>query len=236
MTKRRGSSPMGVFIDQFRRNFRHTGAVLPSSRALARAMASFIGQGDAPRRILEAGPGTGVFTETIAGRMAPFDRLDVYEINPGFADYLEARFRTEPVFTALEGRLTLHREDVLALPAEATYDRIISSIPLNNFDPGWVRELLGTFMGHLTPAGVLSYFEYVFIRKLKSVVSARQERERLREIGEVTAQYIEMYQFRCDHVLFNLPPAVARHLVKPMATKLPVTMPAPGLQPATAVR
>lgn len=230
------SSPVEVFIDQFKRNFHHTGAVVPSSRALARAMAAFIGQGDAPRRILEAGPGTGVFTAVIAERMAPFDRLDVYEINPVFADYLEKKFRTEPVFTSLAGRLTLHRADVLNLPAEATYDRIISSIPMNNFEPAWVNDLLGTFMAHLTPAGVLSYFEYVLIRTIKSVVSSRQERERLRGVGEVTSRFVELYQVRCDHVLLNLPPAVARHLVKPLTTKLAITKGARGLRPVAAVQ
>jgi len=236
MTKRPKASPVGIFIDQCKRNFHQTGAVAPSSRALARAMTSFIGQGDAPQRILEAGPGTGVFTALIAERMAPFDRLDVYEINPVFADYLEKRFATEPVFQAVADRITLHREDVLALPEGASYDRIISGIPMNNFDPDWVKDLMGTFMARLIPAGVFSYFEYVLIRTLKSVVSTRRERERLREIGEVTSRFVDMYQVRCDHVLLNFPPAVARHLVKPLVTKLAVPAPARGLQPATAVR
>jgi phospholipid N-methyltransferase len=231
----RRRTPIRFFLKQCRENFRHTGALIPSSRALARAMTAHVGPGDAPRRILEAGPGTGVFTEEIARRMAPFDRLDAYEINDAFADYMEERIRRDPVFAGLEGRLFLHRRDVLELPPDAVYDRIVSGLPLTNFDAQTVRRLLETFMTHLTPGGVLSYFEYAFIRTVKQYVSTRPERNRLRGVGEVTDEYVRRYQVWSDPVLLNLPPAVARHLVKPAAHTVTAAAPA-AWSPAAAVR
>jgi phospholipid N-methyltransferase len=227
---------MEDFIEQCRRNFLHTGAVVPSPRALARAMTSHISPGGAPRRVLEAGPGTGVFTLEIARNMGPFDHLDVYEINPVFANYLEERFRTDPEFTGLGRRLVLHRTDVLALPPDAVYDGIVSSLPLTNFEPACVRKLLEAFMTHLAPGGMLSYFEYALVRQLKRYVSSRAERTRLKAVEEVTSEYIHRFQVRSEPVLLNLPPAVARHLVKPATLTRPVAARPQTLQPAAVVQ
>lgn len=229
-------NPVGIFLEQCRRNFHETGALTPSSRALARAMTANVSPGESPRRILEAGPGTGVFTAEIARRMGPFDHLDVYEINQAFADHLEERLRTEPVFVPVAGRVKLHRRNVMEVPPDATYDRIVSSLPLNNFEPDCVAALLTTFMSHLTPGGILSYFEYVLIRTLKGLVAGQAERDRLRQIGEITGEYVRLFQVRSDPVLLNLPPAVARHLVRPSTIKLPARAPSPHLRPAAAVR
>jgi len=225
-----------LFLDQWRRKFTTTGAIMASSRGLARAMTANIRPGDAPRRILEAGPGTGVFTTEIARRMGPHDRLDIYEINPAFADYLDQRIRREPVFAALEGRICLHRTDILEMPGDSIFDRIVSSLPLNNFEPASVRMIFDTFFAHLSPGGILSYFEYAFVRTLKSWVSTRPERQRLRGVDEVTAEYLHQFQIRSDPVVLNLPPAVARHLVKPISLELPAPRVSGRLRPAAAVR
>jgi len=226
----------GIFFRECRKNFAQTGALAPSSRALAQAMASYVSPGDAPRRILEVGPGTGIFTEEIVRRMGPFDQLDVYEINPVFADLIEDRFTNDPSFKIARGRLTLHRSDVLTLPRDTTYDLILSGLPLNNFEPGQVRAFMESFMSHLVPGGVLSYFEYVFVRTVKRLLSGSAERERLRLVGEITGDFIQRFQIRSDPVLLNLPPAVAHHLVKPVTRTQPAKRPASALRPAAAIQ
>src|SRR5213079_848550 len=98
-----------VFWRQFREAYHSTGAVLPSGRGLARALARFVredarsalrsasrlnangsepapgpsleGRGKAGRRILEVGPGTGAVTAQIIGDMRPGDRLVLVERN-----------------------------------------------------------------------------------------------------------------------------------------------------------
>jgi len=232
----RGRGSLGIFIRECRKNFVQTGALAPSSRALAHAMAAYVSPGDAPRRILEVGPGTGVFTEEIVRRMGPFDHLDVYEINPVFADHIEDRFRHDPLFEIARGRLTLHRIDVLKLPRDVMYDLILSGLPLNNFKPTEVRALMEAFMYHLVPGGILSYYEYLLVRTVKRCLSGAAERERLRLVGEITDEFIQRFQVRSDPVLLNLPPAVARHLVKPVANVHPALRPSPALRPAAAVQ
>ena len=51
------------FLRQFRTRSHDTGALLPSSPALARALASEFRKAPPPRRVLEVGPGTGAVTE-----------------------------------------------------------------------------------------------------------------------------------------------------------------------------
>ncbi len=225
-----------LFLEQWRRNFTTTGAIMASSRGLARAMTANIRPGDSPRRILEAGPGTGVFTAEIARRMGPHDRLDIFEINPAFADFLELRLGKEPIFSGVEGRVHLHRADIMDLPPDAVFDRIVSSLPLNNFEPDSVRRIFDNFFAHLAPGGILSYFEYAFVRTFKSWISGGPERRRLRGVDEVTADYLRRFQIRSDPVVLNLPPAVARHLLKPVSLEQPLPRVHGSLAPAAAVR
>ena len=79
----------GKFLRICRNNFRTTGAILPSSRFLARALVKQLEDLRPPARILEVGPGSGSVTVEIARRMLPGDRLDAVEINGHFARLLK---------------------------------------------------------------------------------------------------------------------------------------------------
>src|SRR6516162_9581643 len=88
----------GNFFREFRRHFRTTGSILPSSRFLARALARPLRGPRPASRILEVGPGTGSVTCEIARRMLAGDRLDAVEINRHFVEVIERRVRREKVF------------------------------------------------------------------------------------------------------------------------------------------
>jgi len=91
----------GDFFREFRHHFRTTGAILPSSRFLARALVRHLRGPRAPSRILEVGPGTGSVTCEIARRMLPGDRLDAVEINgPSSASSRSASSTTRSSATA----------------------------------------------------------------------------------------------------------------------------------------
>src|SRR5262249_9496833 len=77
-----------AFFQQFRRQYHNTGSILPSSRALARALVSRLRGRRAPARILEVGPGTGAVTDEILRQLRPGDRLDLVEINADFVALL----------------------------------------------------------------------------------------------------------------------------------------------------
>src|SRR5262249_1899856 len=94
-----------AFLRQTRRDFFHTGSVLPSSRALGRVLAAPLARDRKAARVLEVGPGTGAVTAMILRNLRPDDHLDIVEINDQFFKGLQIRFQEEEAFRR-------HREQV----------------------------------------------------------------------------------------------------------------------------
>jgi phosphatidylethanolamine/phosphatidyl-N-methylethanolamine N-methyltransferase len=200
------------FYRQFREQYRNTGSILPSSRPLARALVSEFRKRPGPAHILEVGPGTGAVTTEIVAQMKSGDRLDIVEINGRFVNLLRRRFEEEPAFQKCWPQTQLIHAPIQEVPGEGLYDYLVSGLPLNNFPLALVREIFATYRRLLKPAGVLSYFEYVAIRQLKALFVGRAQRRHLHVLGRFLERRIRAYEFRHDIVLFNVPPAVARHL------------------------
>jgi len=202
----------GDFIRESRRHFRETGALLPSSRFLAQSLASELRRRRGPCKILEVGPGTGSVTAQILRNLLPGDRLDLVELNSHFMELLQERFQREWKFWRHHEQVRLIHAAVQKLEGEALYDYIVSGLPLNNFGVAQVREIYRCYNRLLKPGGTLSYYEYVFIRQLKTPFVDRRERRRLFRVGRLVGQYIRAYQVRKQSILMNVPPAVVRHL------------------------
>lgn len=204
----------GKFIRELFRDFHHTGAILPSSRFLARAMCRPLRQSDRPRpaSILEVGPGTGAVTAEIVRQLAPGDRLDIVEINSRFVALLEQRFAAEPLFRKKRRQLTLVHAAVQSLPLRPEYDFILSGLPLNNFSAALVRELFRVFRKLLRPQGTLSFFEYILVRELKTPFVGQAERRRLAQVARIVGKYVKEAQVSVQAVVANAPPAWVRHM------------------------
>jgi len=209
----------GNFFRETRRHFHKTGALLPSSRFLARALASELrkrrdlsSSTPKPCRILEVGPGTGSVTREILKQLQPGDRLDAVELNSRFAALLKRRFAKEWLFHFHCDQVQVIHSAVEELPGEAVYDFIVSGLPLNNFPVSQVREIFRVYKRLLKPGGTLTYYEYVLIRQIKTPFVGRRERRRLYRVGRVVGDYIRDYQIRRQKVLINVPPAIVRHL------------------------
>ena len=200
------------FFRQYRRRFQTTGAVAPSSRFLARALARPLQQHTGPCRVLEVGPGTGAVTRRIARLLKPDDRLDLVELNENFVGVLKHRFDHDPDFRRVADRSEIHQCPVQEFRAARPYDYIVSGLPFNNFPPELVREIFGVFFEHLAPGGVLSYFEDRDMRPLRTAVSNRAGRARLGELESVLRDYLGRHRFRRDWVFVNIPPAWVQHL------------------------
>lgn len=102
-----------------------TGAVTPSSKMLARTMASYVDP-RVPGPVIELGPGTGPVTDALIRRGVAQDRLVLVEYNPDFCKLLKRRF---PKATIIQGDAYDIRDaldGVLAEPGAA----VISSLPL----------------------------------------------------------------------------------------------------------
>jgi len=209
----RRPSNFGLFVREFLRTYHTTGAIVPSGRFLASALARFVVDGAAcARRILEVGPGTGAVTRRIIAALGPDDRLDLVELNDRFVGQLRHRFAAEPSFQAVADRSRVLHRPVEELPLENAYDLIISGLPLNNFAVADVQRILAAFGGLLKPGGTLSFFEYIAIRRARALVSGRAERERLRGIGAALRGLLSGREIRRDWVWLNVPPAWVHHV------------------------
>jgi phospholipid N-methyltransferase len=216
-----------VFWREFRQAYQTTGSVLPSGRALAAALCQYVCEpGEAAsaaagngavgrnqgRRILEVGPGTGAVTGRIISDLRPGDRLVLVERNEQFVARLRARLADELGAARAADRITLLRAGVEELVEDQRFDLIISGLPLNNFSVELVERVLEKLRRLLAPRGTLSFFEYVAVRKAKSLVSSRAERERLRGVGRVLSEVLQRREVRRDLVLANVPPAWVHHV------------------------
>jgi phosphatidylethanolamine/phosphatidyl-N-methylethanolamine N-methyltransferase len=200
-----------AFLTQFLRNQQTTGALIPSSRALGTALCRHVGVGE-PQRILEAGPGTGAVTSCVIERMRPHDELWLVELNPVFAARLRRAFGERPSFSAVADRCHLIEGSVQQLGQEGRFDVVVSGLPLNNFSPEDVRSILHSYSKLLRPTGVLSFFQYIFIRDAKKLVSIGSERTRLKGVGDAIGTALDAHEFARDWVWPNVPPAWVHHL------------------------
>lgn len=103
----------------------HMGAVMPSSRLLARTMADYVDAHDTGP-VIELGPGTGPITNALIQRGIDPARLVLVEYNPSFCALLRERY---PKATVVQGDAYSLRETlrgVLKTPAAA----IVSGLPL----------------------------------------------------------------------------------------------------------
>jgi len=201
------------FFQEFRRQYFHTGSILPSSRALARALTSQLRRSRGRvRRILEIGPGTGAVTVDILQCLRPGDHLDIVEINARFIAVLERRFSQEPRFQRHRQRVRLIHAPLQEVSGTGQYDFMISGLPLNNFPVALVRDIFDAYRRLLKPGGTLSYFEYLLIRSIKRALVGAKDKKRLHVLERMLQRRIKAYQIDEQWVFANVPPAVARHL------------------------
>jgi len=202
------------FFRQFRTQFHTTGAIAPSSRHLARTMTRHIAAPRGPARILEVGPGTGAVTRRILRLLRPEDRFDLVEVNESFADLLRQRFQSDPAFHCAAGQAQVHVCGIESFKSDVDYDYIVSGLPFNNFSPAFVEQVMEALIGLLAAGGILSYFEYMYVRPVRLRVGRPTERTRLKELDGVLNSFLGRYAIRRDSVFLNMPPAWVQHLRK----------------------
>jgi phosphatidylethanolamine/phosphatidyl-N-methylethanolamine N-methyltransferase len=160
-----------------------TGAVSPSGRGLARAMAAGVDPAWSGT-IVELGPGTGSVTAALIARGVPAERLVAIEFNPDFAVHLRRRF---PGVGIIEGDAytlgqTLSHHGISDVAA------VVSSLPLFTRPPMMRRQLLEQAMDHLPAGRPFIQFSYALVPPVRE-----DARHWSLEVG--------------DWVLLNLPPA-----------------------------
>ncbi len=164
---------------------RLTGAVAPSGRALARAMAAAAGP-PAHGLVVELGPGTGPVTRALIESGVARERLALVEYDPGFCRLLRQRFAPAKVIQGDAYDLPRTLAQLAGEPIAA----IVSSLPLLNQPPERRAKLIGDAFALMGPSGRFVQFTYGLQSPIpRQVCASRYAAHRSRPI------------------LLNLPPA-----------------------------
>ena len=128
-------------------------SLVPSSRALARAITAEITPASAP--VIELGPGTGVFTRALLARGITQDQLTLIEYGADFAILLQRRY---PAARVIRGDAARLREIGGAEGGRA--GAVISGLPLLSMPPRQVFAILKSAFAHMRDEGVFYQFTY----------------------------------------------------------------------------
>jgi phosphatidylethanolamine/phosphatidyl-N-methylethanolamine N-methyltransferase len=143
------------FFKRWLDNPKATGAVSPSGRFLARAMASYVDpKADGP--IIELGPGTGPVTEALLERGVAQERLILVEYDASFCKLLARRFPKARIVQGDAYRLAETLRPVLEEPSAC----IVSSLPLLTRPERGRLNLLRDAFELMRPDGAFIQFTY----------------------------------------------------------------------------
>jgi len=157
-------------LSQFVRSPRSVGAVLPSSRGLAKLMVARV-DFTQPSVIVEYGPGTGTITSCIVERLQPHSRYLGIETNKRLFDDMAIRFP----HLKLVNRNAAEIESILKSLQIGPVDAILSGIPWASLPAGLQPEILDGAVKCLRPGGVFVTFAYVSGLLLPAAKTLRQQ-------------------------------------------------------------
>jgi phospholipid N-methyltransferase len=180
------------FLAAFLRNPTSIGSVAPSSRWLAERMTQQMALGEADV-VVELGPGTGAFTESILRGLGPKGRYFAIELNEEFASRLAMKHPGLDVVVGSAEKLAFHLDVI----GEEQADSIICSLPWTNFPRRLQEEIMDSVVQSLPEGGRFATFAYVHAAWFPAA-------RRFRRFLETRFQRVETTSV----VWRNLPPAV----------------------------
>jgi phosphatidylethanolamine/phosphatidyl-N-methylethanolamine N-methyltransferase len=133
---------------------KNMGALLPSSPALAKAIARQVHGHLGP--VLEIGAGTGVVSEALLARGIPADKLTLLEYDPELCRHLERRF---PHLHVICGD-AFDLDHTLGPRYGSPFAAIVSGLPLLNHPALRRRAFMEGAMARLLPGAPLIQFSY----------------------------------------------------------------------------
>lgn len=175
------------FLLQYIVKPRTVGAVLPSSKYLAKKMVESINF-DAAKCIVEYGPGTGVFTEFILEKCSPTAVIILFEMNEEFCNLLTKRFGAQPnVYIFNESAANVGAKlSELGLPHA---DYIVSGLPFASLPQNVAVNILMQTKKCLAPAGQFITFQYSML-KWRMIGEFFAKIEVVREIRNIPPAYV----------------------------------------------
>jgi phosphatidylethanolamine/phosphatidyl-N-methylethanolamine N-methyltransferase len=143
-----------------------TGAVMPSSKALARTMARYVDP-TASGPVIELGPGTGPVTAAMVERGVDPSRLVLVEFDPDFCRLLRTRYPRATVVQGDAYRLRRLLGTYIRSPASA----IVSGLPLVTKPVRTRLRLISDAMALLAPGAPFVQFTYAMVTPIPKALN-----------------------------------------------------------------
>ena len=191
------------FAKQFLVHPISTGAIAPSSRALAKKVCE-LADIDSAKTIVEIGPGSGSFTKMIQAKRSPESTFFAIEINPELAEQAREECPGVEIITDCGTKIG----DYLNKHGVEHCDTVVGGLPWANLPEDVQKRLLSAIIDALTPDGKYVTFTYMHSRL---VPMGRRFKKLLEE------NFSKVLVSRM--VWKNLPPAVVYCAIGPKKTQ-----------------
>lgn len=145
-------------LEHFLRAPQQIGAVVPSSRFLARRMMDTLDLGRA-RTIVELGAGTGAITTELLSRTTPGSKILIIDSNPAAVSILKQRLSGRENLLIIEGDAR-ELKSILKQHNCGTVDAVVSSLPYASLGETITRSILSAAAESLSPEGHFVAFQY----------------------------------------------------------------------------
>lgn len=181
--------PYKLFFQEYSKNCKQTGSVLPSSRFLIRSMCQYI-DFNQTITVLQLGAGTGVITRHLLKKLNSTSQLLCIEKNKKFVDFISQKI--------IDKRLHIINGSaeymVQHLKNKHSVDYIISSLPLYNIPRPTKINIIRQCHEALKPSGCYIQYQYSLTDK--------------KNIQKIFDHCSVSFQ------LLNFPPAFIYHCIK----------------------
>ena len=206
-----------VFLREFLLEFKTTGACFPTSRWAAQALITPLQTPNrGPKNILELGPGTGSVTLPLLNELQPGDHLTICEINPRFMKSLKDTLEQDEDYRRVRDQVSFFLGAAQDLPTDRAYDIIVCALPFVNFDLGTVQAIFGKLREISSQDTLMTYYEYIGVRKFNETVGAPERRDRIAQVHEYLKDSGYISYLRRERVWLNLFP-INIYTVRPAA-------------------
>jgi phospholipid N-methyltransferase len=102
------------------------------------------------------------------------------------------------------------------LPSDICYDIIVCALPFVNFDLETVQAIFQKLREISSPDTLMTYYEYIGLRKFNEAVSAPERRERMEEVSSFLKESGSLNYLGRERVWLNVLP-INIYTVKPSA-------------------
>ena len=157
-------------------------------------------------RILEAGPGTGPFTDALVRKLLPGDELVLVELNDRFVEILRQRLSSDTIWIAKANQIKLIHGPVEDLPPDETLSaELFVACPLTTSSHLSFTDFSRVSRPPLAQ-GHVQFLRVSCNSNAEETLRRADERQRLSEVGAAIRRFTDSHEIRSDRVFLNLPP------------------------------